>query len=89
MHLLQSYSTYFRATATIYSHSSEVQHIRFSTNYDVTSVERKTAELQGINSYVQKSAQKREKTTSGDYYFAKNWQAIWAMLTLFIVESIQ
>ena len=37
------------------------------TNYDVTRVERKTAEFLGINSFVQKRAQNREKTTSGDY----------------------
>ena len=36
-------------------------------NYDVTRVERKTAEFLGINSSVQKRAQNREKTTSGDY----------------------
>ena len=38
------------------------------TNYNATRVERKTAELLGINSSVQKRAQKREKSTSGDYY---------------------
>ena len=40
----------------------------FVTNYDVTRAERKTAELLGINSSVEKRAQNREKTTSGDYY---------------------
>ena len=40
---------------------------RFLTNYDVTRVERKTAEPLGINSSVQKRAQNREKTTSRDY----------------------
>ena len=37
-------------------------------NYDVIRVERKTAEPLGINSFVQKRAQNREKTTSGDYF---------------------
>ena len=41
--------------------------IGFLTNYDVTRVERKAAELLGINSFVQKRAQNREKTTSGNY----------------------
>ena len=36
------------------------------TNYDVTRVERKTAELLVIDSSVQKRAQNREKTTSGE-----------------------
>ena len=39
----------------------------FLTNYDVTRVERKTAESLGINSLVKKRAQNREKPTSGDY----------------------
>ena len=39
----------------------------FFTNYDVTRVENKTAEPLGINSTVQKRAQNKEKTTSGDY----------------------
>ena len=39
----------------------------FLTNYDVIRVERKTAEYTEINSSVQKRAQNREKTTSGDY----------------------
>ena len=42
------------------------------TNYDVTRVERKTAELLGIISSVQKRAQNREKTTSGDYFYSIN-----------------
>ena len=41
---------------------------RFLTNYDVTRVERKTAELTVINFDVQKRAQNREKITKGDYY---------------------
>ena len=39
----------------------------FLTNYDVIRVERKTGEYTVINSPVEKSAQNREKTTSGDY----------------------
>ena len=38
------------------------------TNYDVIRVERKTAEYTVINSSVEKRAQNREKTTSGDYW---------------------
>ena len=37
------------------------------TNDDVTRVESKTAELLGTNSFVQKRAENREKTTNGDY----------------------
>ena len=39
----------------------------FLTNYDVTRVERKTAEYAVISSSVKKSAQNREKSTNGDY----------------------
>ena len=39
----------------------------FLTNYDVTRLERRTAELIVINSTVQKRAQNREKIASGDY----------------------
>ena len=40
----------------------------FLTNYDVTRVERKTAEYAVISSFVKKPAQNREKSTNGDYY---------------------
>ena len=39
----------------------------FTYNYDVIRVERKTAELLGIISSVQKTTQNREKPTIGDY----------------------
>ena len=38
------------------------------TNYDVIRVERKTAELAVINSFVENRPQNREETTSGDYF---------------------
>ena len=47
------------------------------TNYDVIRVERKTAELLGINSFVQKRARIEKKPTSGDYlmnHSEENWQ---------------
>ena len=44
----------------------------FWTNYDVIKVEKKTAEHIVINSSVEKRAQNREKTTSGDYYWLEN-----------------
>ena len=39
-----------------------------STNYDVTRVERKTAEYVVISSFVMKTAQNREKSTNGHYF---------------------
>ena len=39
----------------------------FLTNYDVTRVERKTAEYAVISSSLKKPAQNREKSTNGDY----------------------
>ena len=39
----------------------------FYNNYDVTTVEKRTAEPLVINSFVQKRAKNREKCTSGDY----------------------
>ena len=38
----------------------------FLTNYDVTRVERKTAEYRVISSFVKKPVQNREKSTKGD-----------------------
>ena len=42
----------------------------FSGVFDVTRVERKTAEYGVISSFVKKPAQNREKSTNGDYYCA-------------------
>ena len=48
------------------------------TNYDVIRAERKTAEPTVIKSSVQKRAQNREKTTSGDYFLILlSYLSIW------------
>ena len=57
------------------------------TYYDITRVERKTADYWVISSIVQKTAENRQKNTNGDYLSPVQWGGVLPIITLVLKKK--